>query len=255
MGRFTGGRPGQAAAGSTGRSPAGGIRPGRWAFAASTASATAPAKPSFPWLRTRSRPRCSRLLMADPPAAWARRGPPSTSCPCGASRRLRHPGRPQPVRGAVRTAVEAHHRQVGEPARASPPMGTATSTSLPSHITERRGRNPCRSSGTWTGTPGSTGTPALPFDIQRVCGLDIGCTFPRCGIVPPFRIRRPVRSARCLTWPMKPRILSDGPGIPNLPSISARPASALSASFRASRSGASTSPGRGLASRDVATRR
>ncbi len=109
--------------------------------------------------------------------------------------------------------------------------------------------------GTRTGTPGSTGTPAFPFDIQRVCGPDIGCTFPRCGIVPPFRIRRPVRSARGLTWPMKPRILSDGPGIPNIPSISARPASALSASFRASRSGASTSPGRGLASRDVATRR
>ncbi len=97
--------------------------------------------------------------------------------------------------------------------------------------------------------------PAFPFDIQRVCGPDIGCAFPRCGIVPPFRIRRPVRSAWCLTWPMKPRILSDGPGIPNLPSISARLASALSASFRASRSGASTSLGRGLASRDVATRR
>ncbi len=107
--------------------------------------------------------------------------------------------------------------------------------------------------GTRMGTPGSTGTPAFPFDIQRVCGPDIGCTFPRCGIVPPFRIRRPVRSARGLTWPMKPRILSDGPGIPNLPSISARPASALSASFRASRSGASTSLGRGSASRDVAT--
>ncbi len=46
--------------------------------------------------------------------------------------------------------------------------------------------------GTRTGTPGSTGTPAFPFDIQRMCGPDIGCTFPRCGIVPPFRIRRPV---------------------------------------------------------------
>ncbi len=78
-----------------------------------------------------------------------------------------------------------------------------------------------------------------------MCGPDIGCTFPRCGIVPPFRIRRPVRSARGLTWPMKPRILSDGPGIPILPSISARLASALSASFRASRSRASTSPGAG----------
>ncbi len=30
----------------------------------------------------------------------------------------------------------------GNRARASPPMGTATSTSLPSHITERCGRNP-----------------------------------------------------------------------------------------------------------------
>ncbi len=58
MGRFTGGRPGQAAAGSTGRSLAGGIRPRRWTFAAGTASATVRAKPFFPWLRTRSRPRC-----------------------------------------------------------------------------------------------------------------------------------------------------------------------------------------------------
>ncbi len=66
-------------------------------------------------------------------------------------------------------------------------------------------------------------------------------------------IHRPVRSARGLTWRMKPRILSDGPGIPNIPSISAQLASALSASFRASRSSASTSLGRGLASRDVAT--
>ncbi len=84
----------------------------------------------------------------------------------------------------------------GNRARASPPMGTATSTSLPSHITEWCSRNRCRSLGRRTGTPGSTGTPALPFDIQRVCGPDIGCTFPRCGTVPPFRIRRPVRSAR-----------------------------------------------------------
>ncbi len=40
-------------------------------------------------------------------------------------------------------------------------------------------------SGTRTGTPGSTGTPAFPFDIQRVCGPDIGCTFPRCRIALP----------------------------------------------------------------------
>ncbi len=154
MGRFTGGRPGQAAAGSTERSLAGGIRPGRWTFVASTASATAPAKPSFQWPPTRSRPRCSRLLMADPPAAWARRAPRNASplsrtrsafvslplrgiASAPASRQA--PAGP----GAVRTAVEAHHREIREPRpRASPPMGTATSTSLPSHMTERCGRNP-----------------------------------------------------------------------------------------------------------------
>ncbi len=55
---------------------------------------------------------------------------------------FQHPGRPEPVRGAVQTPVEAHPREIREPARASPPMGTATSTSLPSHMTERCGRNP-----------------------------------------------------------------------------------------------------------------
>ncbi len=134
MGRFTDGRAGQAATGSTGRSLAGGIRPGRWTFAASTASATAPAKPSFQWLRTRSRPRCSRLLMADPPAAWARRAQRNASplsrtrsafdslpfrgmASAPASRQA--PAGP----GAVRTAVEAHHRQVGEPGPRLPAHG------------------------------------------------------------------------------------------------------------------------------------
>ena len=40
-------------------------RPMRWMLRATTESATTRAKPSAPYARTRSRPRCSRLLIAD----------------------------------------------------------------------------------------------------------------------------------------------------------------------------------------------
>ncbi len=90
----------------------------------------------------------------------------------------------------MQAAVETHHRQVGEARPRLPDHGDrhVHVAPLPHDRTVRE--EPVTVPGTRTGTPGSTGTPALPFDIQRVCGPDIGCTFPRCGIVPPFRIRR-----------------------------------------------------------------
>ena len=45
----------------------------RCRLAASTDSATVRAKPSAPWLQTRSSPRCSNPLMADSIAGCARR--------------------------------------------------------------------------------------------------------------------------------------------------------------------------------------
>ena len=45
----------------------------RCRLAASTDKATVRAKPSAPWLRTRSSPRCSNPLMADSIAGCARR--------------------------------------------------------------------------------------------------------------------------------------------------------------------------------------
>ncbi len=44
------------------------------------------------------------------------------------------------------------------------------------------------------GTPGSTGHPALPFEIQRVCGSRIENTFSSWGIVSPLSRRRSVWS-------------------------------------------------------------
>ena len=55
------------------RSSACSIRPRRCRLAASTERATVRSKPSAPQLRTRSRPRCSRPLMADSTAGCARR--------------------------------------------------------------------------------------------------------------------------------------------------------------------------------------
>ncbi len=186
-------------------------------------------------------PRPAERLPAFPDAVRLRQPAPAghrvgSSIPAGSSRS---------GGGAVRTPVEAHHRQVGEPRPRLPAHGDrhVHVAPLPHDGTVRE-----ESVTVLRDADGDAG-------LHRDPGLSL--RYParvRCGIVPPFRIRRPVRSARCLTWPMKPRILSDGPGIPNLPSISARLASALSASFSASRSGTSTSPGRGLASRDVATR-
>ena len=49
------------------------INPMRCRLAASTDKATVRAKPSAPWLRTRSSPRCSNPLMADSIAGCARR--------------------------------------------------------------------------------------------------------------------------------------------------------------------------------------
>ncbi len=83
---------------------------------AGTASATAPAKPFFPWPPTRSRPRCSRLLMADPPAAWA---PASRQAPAGPGGRADR-GRSSPPTG--RGTGPAPPRPWGPPRpRRSPP--------------------------------------------------------------------------------------------------------------------------------------
>ena len=59
----------------------------RCRLAASTDRATVRAKPSAPWLRTRSRPRCSNPLMADSIARCARRAATTTPPPrpCGRS--------------------------------------------------------------------------------------------------------------------------------------------------------------------------
>ena len=48
-----------------------------------------------------------------------------------------------------------------------------------------------------TGTPNSTGRPALPFEIHRVCGSKMENTFSLCGIVSPLRIRRSIRLICC----------------------------------------------------------
>ena len=54
-------------------------RPMRWTFRATTESATARAKPPAPWARTRSRPRCPRLLIADSTAGCCWRTPAKSS--------------------------------------------------------------------------------------------------------------------------------------------------------------------------------
>ncbi len=98
---------------------------------AGTASATAPAKPSFPWLRTRSRPRCSRLLMADPPAAWARRAPRNAS-PLS---RTRSAFDSLPLRG-IAAAPASRQAPAGpggcaDRGRSSPPTGRGTGPAPP----------------------------------------------------------------------------------------------------------------------------
>ena len=53
-----------------------------------------------------------------------------------------------------------------------------------------------------TGTPSSTGRPALPFEIHRVCGSKMENTFSFCGIVSPLRRRRSIWSicrTACMT--------------------------------------------------------
>ncbi len=97
----------------------------------SAASATVPVKPSFPWLRTRSRPRCSRLLMADPLATWARRAPRYASPPL-------HPRSAfdsLPLRG-IASAPASRQAPAGpggcaDRGRSSPPTGRGTGPAPP----------------------------------------------------------------------------------------------------------------------------
>ncbi len=76
------------------------------------------------------------------PIAAVRRRPRPSGRELRAYSRSGRPGRPQPVRGLCGPRSKLTTDRSGNRARASPPMGTATSTSLPSHMTERCGRNP-----------------------------------------------------------------------------------------------------------------
>ncbi len=134
MGRFTGGRPGQAAAGSTGRSLAG-----------ETLHSVAPHPVEATVLQAADgrpaggvgAPRPAERLPAFPDAVRLRQ-----PAPAGHGVGSGIPAGPSRSGGLCGPRSKLTTDRSGNRARASPPMGTATSTSLPSRITEWCGRNP-----------------------------------------------------------------------------------------------------------------
>ncbi len=103
------------------------------------------------------------------------------------------PAGPNRSGGTVRTPVEAHHLQVGEPGPRLPAHGDrhVHVAPLPHDGTVRE--ESVTVPGTRTGTPGSSGTPAFPFDIQRVCGPEVAFPelFPEMFLLPPAARLRP----------------------------------------------------------------
>ena len=103
---------------------------------------------------------------------------------------------PCPCRSGASAAVRARRRPVGglwKPLHhertdtlAGRPAPGATSVSPPHHSISQPTTNWCWSSTMQTGTPSSTGHPALPFDTHRVCSSNTENTFSSCGIRSPF---------------------------------------------------------------------
>ena len=81
-------------------------RPMRCRLAASIDNATVCANPSAPWERTRSRPRCSRLLIADSTAGCWRLAS-ANACACSRSRSATES---RPLRGSALSPPQLHPR-------------------------------------------------------------------------------------------------------------------------------------------------
>ena len=99
-------------------------------------------------------------------------------------------------------------RRFGNRAGAARTTGTAWSVSPPSHMTAWVGTSP-RGPATQTGTTGSTGHPALPSGIHRVCGLKTGKALSPCGIVPTRSRRRSTRAVCRTACDMQVRMVSN----------------------------------------------